>query len=101
MSFHNRPAKADMGALIVLGIVCESEWQVGVQLNPTVTSGRELWNKQIYVLINLVSLIAAGWIISEDLLLLLYGCGGNVLPNFFLPTHPPFLSFGFGVGCQL
>ena len=39
MSFHNRPAKADMGSLIVLGIVCESEWQVGVQLNPTVTSG--------------------------------------------------------------
>ena len=38
MAFHNRPAKADMEAVIVR-IVCESEWQVGVQLNPTVTSG--------------------------------------------------------------
>ena len=31
MSFHNRPAKADMEAVILLENGAESAWQVGVQ----------------------------------------------------------------------
>ena len=60
MFFHNRSAKAAMEAVIVLGKCSESFWQVGVELNPTATSGGTFENKQIYVLINSVSLTAAG-----------------------------------------
>ena len=83
MSFHNRPAKADMGALIVLGIVCESEWQVGVQLNPTVTSG-ELW-EQTNLCVDKIWFLSLQPVcfVSGDLLLLLCGYGGNELPILF------------------
>ena len=49
MFFHNRPAKAAMEVVIVLGKCSESFWQVGVELNPTATSGGTFENKQIYV----------------------------------------------------
>ena len=52
MSCHNRPAKADMGVVIVLRNclrIILASW--GPVEPPTVTSGRELWNKRIYVLI--------------------------------------------------
>ena len=83
MSFHNRPAKADMEAVILLENGAESAWQVGVQLNPTVTSG-ELW-EQTNLCVDKIWFLSLQPVcfVSGDLLLLLCGYGGNELPILF------------------